>query len=484
MTTNVPPLTFGPTGVVAPTEQAILAGVQADQESAFGGNVNPSLSTPQGQLASSTAAIIGAVYDTFLSLAQQFDPAFASGRFQDAIARLYNLTRQPALPTTLQMICAGLPGVSIPVGAQITDQNGNTYVSTASGTVGAGGTVVIQFINLVPGPVAVPSGALQIFQTVNGWDSATVQSGVIGQNVETTSAFETRRQNALQANASAAISSIRGAVLQVPGVTDCFATENPASTPTTISGVTLSPNSLYVAVAGGASAAVARAIWTHKPPGCNYNGDTTVVVADSQSGYSPPFPTYNVTYQNAANWPLPIYFSVDIVNSTGIPSNAAQLIQNAIISAFAGGDGGPRAGIGSLLLATRYAPAIQALGSWAQIRSLQMGSPNNAVATVQGSISGTTLTVSSIISGSPGIAAGMIISSGTSVTGTSTVTPGTSIVGQLSGSTGGTGTYQVSISQTVLSGNMNIAPVNQGFVQVQINQEPEILAANIVLVIN
>jgi hypothetical protein len=61
-----------------------------------------------------------------------------------------------------------------------------------------------------------------------------------------------------------------------------------------------------------------------------------------------------------------------------------------------------------------------------------------------GSISGTTLTVSSVITGT--IGAGMIIKN-------SQVVEGTKIIGQLSGTTGSTGTYQISVSQTVNNGS-------------------------------
>ena len=56
MATSVPTATFGPQGFVAPAEADILAGVQADFTTAFGGNLNPALNTPQGQIASSMTA--------------------------------------------------------------------------------------------------------------------------------------------------------------------------------------------------------------------------------------------------------------------------------------------------------------------------------------------------------------------------------------------------------------------------------------------
>ena len=90
--TNVPAVTFGTNGFQAPAEQDILTGVMADINAAFGGGLNQSLSSPQGQLATSIAAIIGSCNDAFVNLTNQMNPAFADGRFQDGIAEIYFLS--------------------------------------------------------------------------------------------------------------------------------------------------------------------------------------------------------------------------------------------------------------------------------------------------------------------------------------------------------------------------------------------------------
>jgi hypothetical protein len=476
MATNVPQPVFGPTGFTEPLESAILAGVQADYNVAFnvtfnfGTATNP---TPQGQLAASTAAIIGNVQDTFVFYTQQFDPAYAIGRQQDALGRLYNLQRLPALPTTLQVQCSGAPNTFIPVGATITDSANNIYASTVSGSIGANGTIGLTFAALVPGIIAVPL-SVQIYQLIHGWDSATIISGVVGQAVESRYQFEARRQNALAANSSGSLPSILGAVLNVPGVISAYATENITTSSATVGGVTLAPNSLYVCVAGGSQAAIAQAIWSKKSPGCNYNGNTTVTVLDTSPGYFPPFPSYPVTFQIPSQ--LQILFSVSLVNSPQVPANAAALVQTAIINAFAGGDGGPIAGIGSSLYASRYYAPVAAIGPWVQIRSIQIGSNNTPSASVVGSISGTTLTVTSVNSGSL---------SGTGVTLTGTVGSGTGVLlgtqitGQLTGPAGGTGTYTVNFTQTVVSTTITAAIPNQNSVSVNINQLPVISSLNI-----
>ena len=475
MTTNVPPPTFGPSGFVAPLESAILAGVIADLNAAFGGNLNPSLSTPQGQIASSDAAIIGSTNDAFLFLAQMFDPAFSEGRFQDALARIWFLTRNPAQSTVVQGTCRGSANVVIPVGALAIAADGNIYSCLGQGIIPVGGSIVLSFACIATGPIQCPAGTLsQIYKAIPGWDSITnLSDGVIGNAVEARGAFEGRRRAAAAKNSINALQSILGAVLAVPNVLDAYVAENPTSQPIIIGNYTLAPHSISVAAVGGIASAVAAAIWSKKPPGCNYNGNTTIVVQDTSSGYSPPYPSYNVTFQIPA--PLSIFFLVTLSSQQIIPSNALALIQAAVISAFAGGDGGPRARIGSSIFASRFYTAVAGLGAWAQIVEIKIGSANTAATSFTASISGAVLTVAGVLTGS--LAVGQVI---TDLTGI--VAPGTTIVSLGSG-TGGAGTYNLSASQTVASQAMFGVSPNQDVVAVNLNQTPVISAADIALAI-
>lgn len=468
VTTNVPPITFNTaTGFTGPTQQEILAGVQADFDAAFGGGLNQSLSTPQGQLATSLTAVIAQANDTFIQLTNQTNPNFASGVFQDAIAQLYFLQRNPSESTVVEATCVGGSGVVIPAGALGQAEDGNIYTCTQGGTIPVGGSIVLPFACNIPGPIVCPAGTLTtIFQTIPGWDTIdNLSDGVVGSDTETTSAFAARMAQSVGINSIGSLPSVLGAVLNVSGVLDAFVTENTSASPSTIGGVTLAANSLYVAVVGGAASDVATAIWSKKAPGCAYNGNTTVVVQDSRSGYSPPFPSYNVTYETPAA--LPILFAVNLANNPQVPSNATALVQAAIIAAFAGADGGPRARIGSTIFASRFYSAIAALGPWAQIISLTIGSSNSPGATFTGVIAGTALTTSAT-TGTIAIGQSVVDASGH-------VLPGTII---LSGS--GT-SWVVNLTQTVLSEQMFGVKPTANSVIVNINQVPTVNANNIVV---
>lgn len=470
--TNVPQIVWTPTGFRAPAELDVLTGAQADINAAFGGDLNPALTSPQGQLASSEAAIVGNVNDLFLFMASQFDPAYAIGRNQDALARIYFIERNPAQPTVLQISCVGLAGVVIPVNALIQDGAGNIYSCTEAGTIPPSGSITLPFANLAMGPIAVPgSTAVSIYQSIPGWDSAACSGGALGNVEESRADFEARRALSVAQNAVGSLPAVLGAVLSVANVLDAYVTENTSNSPQTIGGVVLNPNSLYVAVVGGDAQAIAKAIWTKKSPGCAYNGNTVIAVQDTSNGYVAPYPTYAVSFETPDE--LQILFAVTIRNLTTVPADALAQIQNAIINAFAGGDGGPRAKIGAEVLASRYYAPVASLGAWAQIISIEIGSANAPAAAFTASIAGSVLTVSAVASGA--LAVGQVIQdvSGNIVTGTTITALGTG--------TGGAGTYTVSNAQTIGSESMLSVVPNLFKIPVNIDQSPSITAANIVV---
>jgi len=379
---TVPPPQFGPRGFIAPQESEILSAIKADINAAFGGGLNPADETPQGQLAVSMAAIVGFANDIYLDITQQVDPAFASGRMQDAIARIYFLERKPAEPTVVQATCTGAAGTRIPIGALARTANGDTFACQQDGVIPSTGSIILPFANTIPGPTPCAPGALSfIFRAINGWDTINnVDEGIPGRNVESRDEFEARRAASVALNSVGTLPAIRAAVLNVPGVLDVYATENPTGSPATVGGVLLAAHSLYVAVVGGAPEDVARAIWSKKNPGCAYNGATTVTIFDDRSGYEPPLPSYDVTFQIPD--PLAIKVAVTLADGPDVPSDATILVQQAIIAAFLGLDGGSRARIGATVFASRFYCPVAALGPWVRIVEILVGTVTADAASV------------------------------------------------------------------------------------------------------
>jgi len=444
MPSSVPQPTFGPNGFIIPAESEILTGVMTDLNAAFGGNLNMALETPQGQLATSLTAIIGDKNDQFLLYTNGVDPAYAAGRMQDAIGRIYFIERNPATSTTVNCLCSGAAGTVIPLGSLATATDGNVYVSTSAGTIGLGGTVTVPFAAQTTGPIACPASSVTvIYRAIPGWDSITnVSAGTEGRDVESRADFEARRIASVALNARNTLDAIRGAVLNVADVADAYVTDNSTAAPVVVQGVTIPAYALYVCVSGGVGQDVANAVWSKKPPGIPYvtSGATSYTVTDDSTGYVLPYPTYTVYVTTPAD--LQIIFAISLTDSVNVPSDAVTQIQNAVADAFVGGDGGTRARIGGTIYASRFYGPIAALGDWArEIVSIKIGSANAPGATFTASIAGTTMTVTGSPTGT--------IAVGQTVIGTG-VTAGTVITALGSGS-GGAGTYTVGISQTLAS---------------------------------
>lgn len=372
--TNVVPVQFTLTGLEVPQESAVLDGVLSDYDEAFGGNMNKSLETPQGQLATSTAAIIAATNAVFAQFVNQVNPDTADGFMQDAIARIYFLDRSPGAPTAVACLCTGNQGTVIPIGAEAQDTSGNRYICVDGGVIPVSGNITLTFANVVDGPIPCPPNTLnRIFRAIPGWDSINNPlAGVTGRLVETRQEFEFRRENSVALNGHGSKESIYAAVFDVEDVLDVFVTENVTDAPVNYgpTNYPLLPHSVYVGVVGGVSQTIGEAIYTKKDLGCNMNGNTTVQVQDLS--YTPPQPIYTITFNRPT--PLPILFEVEIANSTSLPSGIETLVKAAIIAAFNGQvDSVPRPRIGGLILASKFYNPVNMIGPEVSILSILIG---------------------------------------------------------------------------------------------------------------
>lgn len=370
---SVPQLQFTPAGLVMPTESEILDGQLADINAAFGGGLNLSLETPQGQLASSITAAIGDKNAELAYLVNQLDPRYASGKFQDAIGRFYFLERKPAIATRVACIMTGVAGLVVPAGTLAADTSGNIYELTQAVSFGIGiSTGIGYFDNVVAGPIPCPATTLnRVYQAVAGLDAITnAADGIIGKDIESRADFEFRRYNSVAIGAHGGVGAIYSEVFDVAGVTDVYIKENETGATITVgaTSVAIVKNSVYVCAQGGLDFDIAKAIARKKSTGCNTNGSTSVVVPDT-SGYSVPYPTYTIKLQRPTL--LPIKFAVQIAASTTLPTNLTADIKAAIVARFNGQDGTNRERIGSTVFATRYYSAV-AIGG-ASVLSILIG---------------------------------------------------------------------------------------------------------------
>lgn len=356
-------------GFYADEIEDVRSDVASAWQTAFANSTDVPLNTdpesPAGQLVDSQTAAIVEKDTELLYLCNQFDPAKNEGVFQDAIARIYFLTRKGAVPSSAVIKVTGLPGTVIPVSAQIqSTADGTLWQNQEAFTIGADGTATGTFSCLTDGAVSALAGTLtQIVTVVAGWDTATNDAAaVVGSAAENRGSFEQRRYESVALNSRGTASAVYARLMQIDNVISVCIRENKTSNPKVIDGVTLSPHSVFVCVLGGAPADIADALYRTVSAGCDFNGNTSRNVTDEHTGA-----VTEVKYEVPA--PLRVYVRAKLSNLSQLSADLIAQIQQAVYDNFYGNDPTevngatmPRYKMGDTIYATRFSISIQNLG--------------------------------------------------------------------------------------------------------------------------
>jgi uncharacterized phage protein gp47/JayE len=251
----------------------------------------------------------------------------AQGAALDQLCALTGVARKPATSSRVSATLTGTPGTFIAAGKRISVTGiGSKFSNVSSGTIGGGGTLVLEFTAVSTGPIVAPAGTLTTIETpVPGWASVTnpLDQSYLGTDLESDSALRLRRELSLRALGGAASAAIQAALFEVPNVTDAlvFANETDA---TDANG--LPPHSFECVVNGGLDADIAAKILATKPVGIATYGTTSISANDS--GGQP----HTIKFSRPTV--LNIYVTIDVIARASVaPSNLAALI-SAAVAAF------------------------------------------------------------------------------------------------------------------------------------------------------
>lgn len=314
--------------------------------------LNISAETPQGQLIDAQTAAIMNKDNEVLFLANQFNPATATGIFQDALAQLYFLQRQPATSTIVACTCTGLQGVVIPAGAIIQTTDGLQLTNTTEGVIAASGSVELNFKLNETGPIQVGAGTATIIVTqIPGWDTVNNSSaGIVGRHEESHQEFATRIQKSVAINAQGTVNAIYAALANLSGVVAVVILENDSNSTVEKEGVDIEAHSICISIYGGDKDAIAETIFLKKDAGCGTVGNTQVTYTDSRGTIH----NYNILIPT----PLPIGVKITINNTANLPTNIKEQVQQAVLNNFTGLDGSTPVTMAQTLYATRFVPSI------------------------------------------------------------------------------------------------------------------------------
>lgn len=373
---SVPKLTITYQGITVPQATAIRTGVLTDYNVAFGGNLNvTSSATPQAHLADNLTQNITDANAAVSAVIAGVDPATSEGRMQDAIGRIYFLSRKGATSSVVLATVTGQPGAILPAGSLARDVNGLYWASSGSVTFPIGGVASVQFACTAPGPVQLGIGELnRIAQASPGWDAiSNAGAAVTGTNVESRAEFEARRFASVAKSAHGSAAAIRGSVWDVPGVIDVYTYDNFLGVPVQVgpTNYEIPAHCVYIAAVGGTDEAIAKAVFLKKDGGCNLTGNTTVIVQDTENDVGFPYPEYSISWERPAS--LPILFKVTLRNSSSLPFNITDLVKQSVIDTFNGLNGFQRARIGGEVYSSSYYGPIAQISNSVQVLSVKVG---------------------------------------------------------------------------------------------------------------
>lgn len=343
-------------------------------------DLNTDPETPQGQLIDSQTAAIHQKDVELAFLAQQFNPQTASGRWQDALAKIYFISRKPAINSTCVCTLTGINGTTVTAGALIRSSYDQTLWSlNKDTTIGADGTTTATFTCQSEGAIQAGVATLtQIVTTVPGWDAVTnATAAEVGQLVESQAAFEARRYKSVALNGRSTTTAVYARVAEVDSVIAAYVTDNKTNVNKTIDGYTLSPHSIYVAVIGGADDDIAKAIYSSVSAGCDYNGNTTVNVTDPNTGG-----VETVTFMRPTQ--MPLYVKVTLQDDSDLSDGYEATVQQAVYNNFYGldttttisGEAILRVIMNTDLYASRFLPSILNAGI-SQLLRVEISSDNS-----------------------------------------------------------------------------------------------------------
>lgn len=246
--------------------------------------LNVSVDSPAGQLIDSQTAAIVQKDNELLFLAQQFNPLTAEGQWQDALGKIYFLTRHQAIASTVTARCLGVPGTAIPKGAKICSEvDGTEWELQASIVINDASYADGVFACTKTGPIAAAPHTLTSIRThIAGWDSAdNEEAATPGQDEESQAAFENRRYKSVALNSRSSLQSAYSRVAALDGVIAVAARQNRTERLTKVDGVAINPHSVYFCILGGQDDEIAQALYNTVSAGCEYTGTTSIEVHDS-----------------------------------------------------------------------------------------------------------------------------------------------------------------------------------------------------------
>lgn len=301
----------------------ILSDKNEAQKQVFGPDINLAPQSPDGQISGLASLADDQLWQIAEYAVNATDPDNATGHTLSKLVEINFIERLGEAATRLIISCTGTPGVTIPVGQIIGEENGSLTATTISAfTFSSTGTADVVALLDVTGPQEVPAGTMRDIRTPQaGWISADNPSaGIVGRNRETDAELRLRRVRSIGTNSQNLIDSLIGRLGNLAGISHANVIQNRTDV---VDSDGLTPHSFEAIVVGGETNAIAQTIWETFPFGIGINGSTSGNAIDKQ------LVIQVVPFTRAAA--VPIYVEVELEKGANYPGDGDDKIKQAIV---------------------------------------------------------------------------------------------------------------------------------------------------------
>lgn len=273
-------------GVILARTDTVLDNWNDQFKTVFGADFMIDPETPEGGLIAMFADAEISVNRGNAALANQLNPSYAGGAFQDATASLFDINRTPEVSSVVTLTLTGVANTPIPAGRTARDTSGNYWALDNDVVIPASGSVDSDFTCQTPGAIEAGIGTVNSIATgVLGWETVTnAAAASIGKPEQSDQSLAKFRRLQLGNQGRRTVVAIKGNLAKVEGFGSMTFRENRADTQQVIDDITMKPHSIYVCVDGGTNLDVAEAIKEAASDGAGFNGSTSQQVKDPVSG--------------------------------------------------------------------------------------------------------------------------------------------------------------------------------------------------------
>lgn len=302
-----------------------LATLQVAMRAIFGDDIDLDADTIDGQTLGIFAESVSNLDQLAEDVYHGFNPNSATGAALSRLVQLNGIRRIGGTYSTVDVLCVGQEGTTIPAGSAISSTATKTQFKTVTAvTIGASGQVLVSCKAVDMGAKLGPANTVTKINTpIYGWQTANnTVAAAVGRDEETDEQLRLRRARSTSTPAQSIVDAMYGAVANIPEVLQCEVYENNTGTVQAVTG--LPAHSINVIADGGLIADIANQMLTRLNMGVVQVGGVVTTANDSRGN------PHTIKFDRPTD--VAIKVILNVTKLSGWPTDGATRLQAALVA--------------------------------------------------------------------------------------------------------------------------------------------------------